>query len=447
MVLLEETESREFLDDAKPLLSHDLTELKYEFTEKTSEGLTTFIQLLRGWPAYIGITTAPELREEQQTRALIGTPDRGERKYKSVIAADASKSASPWEAPKTEYTAIVQEAIRQLRSLKVWIPWLPLVAEAFPSKEAKSMRQWFFFRSMLESIALWFQYILPHVTFNGEEYVCAPPFILELGLLIAEAAFKETITGLEKDVADFIEYLRTHGPGPWTYQQLLKEHRDCFGENISKSTLERRYTQKLVDFGFLDLDDSKKPYRLSLGEEESSTTSRILGNILEKVKSEETKHTLVSKTSCIKQAEHTSPQPVLPDGTIVPWEELWDYVYSLDLIHDVKLILMRSKEQEYPELGFSADLGDELEDSGKKKVGIAPANSKSEDLSGSDWKAAHPDFFTGAKEALKAVKPTVTEPPKQPLICRVCERPIRSGEGYTFWNGKPTHISCSQEGT
>jgi len=64
-----------------------------------------------------------------------------------------------------------------------------------------------------------------------------------------------------------------------------------------------------------------------------------------------------------------------------------------------------------------------------------------------DWKAAHPDFFTSAKEALKAVKPTVTEPLKQTLICWLCERPIRPGEGYTFWKAKPTHISCSQEGT
>jgi ribosome-binding protein aMBF1 (putative translation factor) len=372
LVILEESESQEFLNDAKPLLSHDLPELKYEFTEKTAEGLTTFIQVLHGWPVYIGITTVPELREEQQTRALIGTPERGERKYRCIITADAALSALPWETPKIEYTPIVQEAVRQLKPLKVWIPWLPIVAQDFPSKEAKSMREWFFFRSMLESITLWFQFVLPHISFNGEEYICAPPFILELGLLIGEVAFKETIMGLEKDVADFIEHLRTHGPDPWTYQQLLKEYRDCFGENICKTSLQKRYTEKLVDLGLLELDDSKKPYRLSLGEK-SSPSSTILENSLEKVKSEETKRILASKTSCFSQSEYTLPRPVLPDGKVVSWEQLWDYVYSLDLEHDVKKLLKRSKQQEYPEKSFSIDSGDDGDGSGEKKPENKPA--------------------------------------------------------------------------
>ncbi len=366
LILLEESESKEFLDEAKPLLSHDMRELKYEFTVKEEGKLVTYVQVLRGWPVYIGITTEPELREEQQTRALIGTPERGEHKYRAVIGADAERVAEPWRNNQMIWTPLVREAIRCLRPLKVWIPWLPIVAEEFPSREAKSMREWKFFRTFLESITLLFQYQLPHITFNGEEYVVAPPFVLELALLVGEAAFRETLSGLEADVHAFYDHLVSKG-GPWTYKQLLKEYENCFGESVSETTLRRRYTDKLLDQGLLELDDSKKPYKLSIGQK-APTTSTNFQKILEKVKSGETKQSLALKTSSTNQNAHTTP--TLPDGTAISWSRLWDYLYSLDLVEDVRKLFKRSKEEEYPKKGFFSKMEEKMDvltkETGKK---------------------------------------------------------------------------------
>lgn len=364
LVLLEESESREFLNEAKPLLSHDMHELKYEFTVKEAEGLTTYVQVLRGWPAYVGITTAPELREEQQTRALIGTPDRGEMKYKSVIVVDATQAAEPWKARPATWTPVVQEAIRQLKPLKIWIPWLPYVAEAFPAKEAKSMREWFFFRSFIESITLLLQYQLPHVAFNNEEYVVAPPFILELAILIGEAAFKETITGLETDLQDFYQHLIQQGDRQWTRRELLDEYWRCTGERIGRTTLTERYLNKLVDLGLMDVDESKKPYKYSVTAESLPLLTEFK-NVLEKVKSEETKRVLASKT--LSPINHALPPPFHPDGASIPWREFWGYLYSLQPDDDVLKLFKRSKEEEYPTKGLFSKSVDDGKDSDEKK--------------------------------------------------------------------------------
>jgi predicted SprT family Zn-dependent metalloprotease len=382
LVLLEESESREFLDEAKPLLSHDMPELKYEFTVNEGGKLITYVQMLKGWPAYVGVTTVPETREEQQTRALIGSPDRGEEKYKAVISADAERAALPWKNPKVVWTPIIQEAIRQLKPVKVWIPWLQIVAEAFPSKQAKAMREWRFFHSFMESIALLFQYQLPSITFNGEEYIIALPFILELAILIGEAAFVETMSGLEKDVHEFIEYLRTKGSGPWTYKELLREYENCFGESIGETTLRRRYTNKLLDMGLLELDDAKKPYKLSLCRK-SSIFSSDFQKILEKVKSDETKRILKLKISS------TNNQSTLPTiysyrsncGKLpIPWEDFWECIYTgiFDMEEDVKSLFKKSKSQEYPKKSFSIGLEEKVDDFGENKSNLSYSTSVNE---------------------------------------------------------------------
>jgi hypothetical protein len=367
LIILEESESQEVLDEMKPLLSHDREELTYEFTVKEAEGMTTYRQTLRGWPTYIGITTAPEMREEQQTRALIGSADRGKKKYGAVIGADAELAAAPWEKRQVVWTPVIQEAVRRLKPLKVWMRWLPIVAEAFPKDEAKSMREWFFFRSFLESIALSLQYQLPHIVFNGEEYVCAPVFILELGLLIGEAAFQETVTGLERDLRTFVEHLAGQTGGPWTYKDLLKQYQACFGESISESTLRRRYTDRLLDLGLLDLDDSKKPYKLRLGEK-PSTISTNLKKSLEKIHSEKARLVLTLKTSTTRMGGIGVVVAFLPDGGSLSWEELVEkHLYSPSLVEDVKSLFKRSKDEEYPEKKPFSDLVEVVDDSGEKK--------------------------------------------------------------------------------
>jgi len=346
LILLEESESQEFLDEVKPLLSHDKHELEYAFVEKFGGVNLTRVVRVRGWPAYIGITTEAELREEQQTRALLGTPDYGKDKYRAIIAVDASKAAAPWSVEKTDLPKVVQEAVRQLEPRKVWIPWLPVVATQFPYDEPKSMREWHFFRSFLESIALLHQRQIPKVKAKGEEYDAAPLTILEIASEIGKAGFEETLSKLPRDAHEFANYLAEHKKEFWTYRDLQTEYGKCFGGSIGRTTLRERYVKKLEEEGLLEIDDNKKPYKITLtGERLAALT--VFEKSLEMIRSEG-KYLLLNHLELsadkgrAKILEATSP-----DGDPISTDELINILCTPRLADDVKEAISKSKDKEY----------------------------------------------------------------------------------------------------
>lgn len=346
LILLEESESKEFLDEIKPLLSHDKHELTYTFVEKFGNVNVTRKMVLRGWPVYIGITTEPELREEQQTRALLGTPDYGREKWRAVIAADATNATKLQAETESSLVPLVQEAIRQLKTYNVWMPWLPLVGALFPHEDAKSMREWMFFHSFLDSIAILLQEQLPKVVVNGQTRLAAPVSILELAGEIAKAGFAETISKLPRDVCEFADHLARQEGQKWTYKELQREYVKRFGGSIPLSTLKTRYIEKLVDEGILEIDDSKKPYVITVVEKRS-TSLTVFEKALEIIHSGEIKPDLIQKRSSttdtqVKQllAYDEEGKPISPDALITT-------LYSARLVDDVKESISRIKSEEY----------------------------------------------------------------------------------------------------
>ena len=377
IILLEESESEEFLDEIKPLLSHDRYELEYSFVEKVGGVNVTRKMRVRGWPAYIGITTQAELREEQQTRALLGTPDYGRDKYRAVIAADAEKAAAPWFIKETDLPKIIQEAVRQLKPRKIWIPWLPVVAVQFPYDEPKSMREWRFFHSFLETITVLFQQQIPKVKVKGEEYEAAPLTILEIASEVGKAGFEETLSKLPRDVREFASYLAVQEGKTWTYKLLQKEYSKCFGGSISRTTLRGRYVEKLEDEGLLEIDDTKKPYQMTFPEERLASLT-VFEKSLEIIRSHGTRllsnHLgLTAEKGRVKLLE----EPTSPDGDPLSIDELIITLCTPGLAVNVKEAISKSKDEEYalPDL-FSKSAKDanlfpkktpELETSGNER--------------------------------------------------------------------------------
>ncbi|GEM_PF-6279025 len=346
LILLEESESKEFLDEVKPLLSHDEYVLEYAFVEKVDGVNITHKMRLRGWPAYIGITTEPELREEQQTRALLATPDRGREKWKTVIVADAEAAASLEQPPQDDLLPIIQEAIRQLKPYKVWIPWLPVLAHLFPHDDAKSMREWHFLHSFLNSIAILHQQQLPRVVVNGEERLAAPAWILEIAAKIAEASLAETISKLPRDVQEFIDHLDRQPAEEWSYKELQREYQKCFGESIPMTTLKRRYVEKLVDEGLLEVDDSKKPYKVKFLEKRS-TDSTIFEKSLEIIRSGEINDKIMEEISSTRDSRAEQLLAFDADGKPIPLDKLITNLCSARVVDNVLKAVSKSKEEEY----------------------------------------------------------------------------------------------------
>ena len=336
LVVLEEAESREFLDEAKPLLSHDVPELKYSFVEKR----VTKTVILEGWPVYIGVTATPVRGEEHETRTLLAAPDRGRDKYRAVVMDDAERHAFPWAYRKPNLK-VWHEALRKVRPLKVWIPWLPAVADMFPTDRAGSMRDWKKLRTLIAAVALLHQYQRPHVIINGEEYVVAAPLDVEVALKVVEGALAETMLGLEKDVRDFFEAIKKEGGGPFTYRELQSLYEKHFGEPIGRTTLRVRYVEPLKELGLLEKDESKKPFKFTV-RSKSLTSLADSKKLLEKILSEETRAELEWKILA-----HTEGV----DNNIL--QRALEEVYSLTLSRCVNLkrLLERSKEEEYGNLG------------------------------------------------------------------------------------------------
>ncbi|MFQ6077222.1 MAG: hypothetical protein ACE5Z5_14005, partial [Candidatus Bathyarchaeia archaeon] len=367
LIVLEESESKEFLNEVKPLLSHDVPVLKYSFVEER----VTRTVLLEGWPAYLGVTTVPIKGEEHQTRTLLTSPDRGREKYGAVIDDDAERHAFPWmyRSPDLE---VFHEVARRLKPLRVCMPWLPIVSKEFPRGKAASMRDWKKLRTYIEAVAFLHQRQRPRIVIDGVEYVVAIPLDLEIATKIVEGAMAETVMGLERDVKEFYDFINEKAltveeteevlqdetkkdelKDTFTYKDLMRWYEECFGEPVSKTTLRDRYVEKLEDLGLLEIDDSKKPYKISLCSESSASLANF-EKALSRVRSEETKAEVIRETS----AKLGGVQGEFFDA----FEK--SYSYTLSDFADLKKLLERSKNEEYPEKIFFFKSAKDAEDNG-----------------------------------------------------------------------------------
>jgi hypothetical protein len=340
LIVLEESESQEFLNEIKPLLSHDVPVLKYSFVE---EKVTRKV-LLEGWPAYIGITTVPIKGEEHGTRTLLASPDRGREKYWAVIADDAERHAFPWTYRQPSLEPF-HELVRKLKPTRILIPWLPIVARHFPVSRAGSMRDWKKLRTYIEAVTFLHQYQRPHITIHGVEYVVASPMDLEIAVKIVEAAMAETMLGLERDVKEFYTALREQEKETFTYKELMGLYERHFGEPIGRTTLRTRYVEKLEDLGLLEIDRSEKTYKISVSSEDLTYLTDFEKTVLA-VRSEETKAEIIRKVMArVEGVQERYISNAMRDI----------YGYTLSSRARLKELLERSKEEEYPRKSFFSD--------------------------------------------------------------------------------------------
>jgi len=399
LIVLEESESQDFLNEIKPLLSHDVPVLKYSFVE---EKVTRKV-LLEGWPAYIGITTVPIKGEEHETRTLLVSPDRGKEKYGAVITDDAERHAFPWNFAKPELEPF-RQLIRELKPVKVWIPWLPIIAKHFPRDRAGNMRDWKKFRTYIEAVAFLHQYQRPHITINDTEYILASPLDLEIAIKFVQGAMAETVLGLERDVKDFYEHLKEEnkpeGFSGFTYKELMTIYENHFGEAISRTTLRNRYVEKLEDLGLVEIDDSKKPYNISVLSESLTPLANFEKAVVE-VRSDEAKAKIMRKTLANLKGVQTF---ILEDAI----NKI--YCYTPSNFSNLFELLERSKSEEYFEKSFFFESAKDANDLGSFQQANGKGEAEPTMVSVKSWCRAYrnehseislPDLAKFIKEELK----------------------------------------------
>jgi len=429
LVLLEESQSQEFLDEIKPLLSHDTKRLVYSFVEDQ----VTKSVVLEGFPAYIGITTASVVSEEQATRALLTSPDKGEEKYGAVILDDADRHAFPWLYPVPDLR-IWHEAVRQLHRLKVLNPWLPFLARKFPKKYARAMRDWKKLRVYIEAVVVFHQYQREVVEIHGNQYVIATPFDNQVALAAVQSAMLQTLMGLEKDVKEFFESMKEcdgHGAAYWTTKEMLTHYRQTMGEYIGRSTLKRRFIDKLVELGCLDVDDSKKTHKYFVVENSLADSSN-LNDSYKAVFSEENKAKILEKiVSTMGGEREGNPRQNSINLQQIAAKIEKSYGLTLDSVETLKKQLSATKKELYPEKSLLFDSVQSARSSGQENL---------EPFQCPECAKLGQKVVFQSEEHLRIHLGRIHHPMR---ICSLCNDPLPpDGANTTVIDGKTVHERC-----
>jgi len=278
IVILEEENAREFLDEAKPVLSHDKYEHEYGYTSTSGPEPVRKTVRLKGWPAYIGLSVTPEREIELGTRELRATPEMGEDKYTAVIDWRALRKLLFWEEPDTEDLETVRRAIGKLEPRRVFNPFIPLIRLCFPSDMARHQRDWDKLVAAIEAVTILHQKQRDVIRKDGEERIIATPFDCLVALDLFGLPLRHSMMELDEDQLIFHRHLkeraekhgrRTGEEKSWDGQkELAEEYERCFGESVDRSTLYARYLEPLENEGGLEVSENpqdrrKNEYRVS----------------------------------------------------------------------------------------------------------------------------------------------------------------------------------------
>lgn len=272
LVILEEETAEEFLEQFRPVLSHDEKKITYEVTNTESQSRETLKIDILGWPAYIGMRVGGKMDDQEETRAMKMTPDSGSAKYSKAVWWNARKRETPWlDEMRQAHTEIAKKMAEKLDRYKVLIPYREEIQKYFPTEEKRHMRDWNQFQALIEAMTVLHQRQRPRVEIEGEEYLISHPDDVKAVVMIARDSLAETLHGLDSRLRKFWKHLSERGRVSG-YNGLMEEYERCFGESASKSTIREQYIEPLEDIGMIKISQGKGSRPHSFKAEGSLTT-------------------------------------------------------------------------------------------------------------------------------------------------------------------------------
>jgi hypothetical protein len=194
----------------RPVLSHDVPEISYKFTDKTKSGLRTVTTILRGWPATIFLTTEVKHTGELSSRSLATTPEMTEEKYHEANRLSGDITSRPWRYstkndPEMKVIAdhIFQVAEASKRVDGVVVPYGDKVGDLFPCKVPSDMRHCPHFLSLIKQNALLNMFDRPVIVKDEEVYLLANLKDLEATIPLYSSIAEATSLQVPKHILDF----------------------------------------------------------------------------------------------------------------------------------------------------------------------------------------------------------------------------------------------------
>ena len=135
----------ETFNKLRPVLSHDVWEISYKFTDTSQKGsLRTMHVVLRGWPATIFCSTSEKFVQDLATRSFTFTPETTEAKYRDANKLTGSKAAFPWKFERDLDAVLLEGYItyfkNRMKEIQAIIPYAETFGSTFPAKFPRSMR-------------------------------------------------------------------------------------------------------------------------------------------------------------------------------------------------------------------------------------------------------------------------------------------------------------------
>jgi len=135
----------ETFNKLRPVLSHDVWEISYKFTDTSQKGpLRTIHVVLRGWPATIFCSTSEKFLQDLATRSFTFTPETTEQKYRDANKLTGSKAAFPWKFERDLDAVLLEGYVtyfkNHMKELQAIIPYAESFGSTFPAKFPRSMR-------------------------------------------------------------------------------------------------------------------------------------------------------------------------------------------------------------------------------------------------------------------------------------------------------------------
>jgi hypothetical protein len=244
----------------RPILSHDVPEISYRFTDKVGGTLRTQHVVVKGWPATIFLSTAEEFIEDLATRSFTVTPSANEKKIGDAINVKAKRGMFPWHYEFGPEFMLLEGYIHwlkyQLENVRIINPLEGGLAECYPTDLPRRMRDFNHLCSLIK-ISTGFHCMQRPVLMVAEQpYVLSTPKDLELILNILPEIEETTVSGIPGHILEVFHRVMEplfQAQGPFEYTELRDKHNDLFHRKRSTSVL-RNYVQLLREIGYVDTE-------------------------------------------------------------------------------------------------------------------------------------------------------------------------------------------------
>jgi hypothetical protein len=261
-----------FLDQIKPLLSHDREEVSIFISPTGGEKAGT-IFIIHGWPSVIRVSTDAKSETEISGRFLTISPNKPDQK---LIISDRCKRYQYGIGPDYDVIGKCQSYLNSLKPVNVIIPFD--LESTWPDGE-QSLRHHAKCMSLIENVACLFQHWRPWL--DADTIIATQGDVL-FALHLMEPLMKSMIHNVPPDIIKFYNMMEASGEFGGVFNTKDVEH-FAKNQNISRPTFYRTYWKSIKDFMLYETeapDGQNKKYNYYVMPNEVSPVSTGIRSVI-----------------------------------------------------------------------------------------------------------------------------------------------------------------------